>query len=91
MTSDDIIKMAREAGATTVDQDDPQCYIGDTAFDEDGLKRFYAMAVAAEREACAITAWSAGMDAHNAARGLPCDARDVGSKAAKAIRARDDA
>ena len=52
MTSDDIIKMAMEAGATTVDQDDPQCYIGDTAFDEDGLKRFYAMAVASERDAC---------------------------------------
>jgi len=41
-----------------------------------------------EREECAITAWSSGMDAHNASRGLPCDARDVGSKAAAAIRAR---
>ena len=41
-----------------------------------------------EREACAITAWSAGMDTHNAARGIPCDAREVGSKVAKAIRAR---
>lgn len=56
--------MAREAGATTVDQDDPQCWIGETAFDDDGLKRFAALVAAAEREACAkvcdyqITRWT---------------------------------
>ena len=52
MTQDDIIRMAREAGATTVDQDDPQCWIGETAFDDDGLKRFFSLVAAAEREAC---------------------------------------
>lgn len=37
-------------------------------------------------EACAIAAWVAGMDAHNKALGLPCDAREVGAAAASAIR-----
>ena len=41
-----------------------------------------------EREACAVAAWSEGMDAHNAAIGIPCDAREVGSRCAAAIRAR---
>lgn len=52
MTQEDFIRMAREAGATTVDQDDPQCWIGETAFDDDGLKRFAALVAAAERNAC---------------------------------------
>lgn len=42
----------------------------------------------AEREACAVTAWSAGMDAHNNAAGLPCDAREIGAQCASTIRAR---
>lgn len=77
---DTIIKLAREAGfnwpevaATTIEQ---------------RLEHFAALVAAAEREQCAITAWGVGMGAHDAARGLPCDARDVGSKAASAIRAR---
>jgi hypothetical protein len=45
----------------------------------------------AMRERCAVAAWSAGMDAHNAARGLPIDARHVGGECAKAIRAIDAA
>lgn len=76
MTKDQIMRMARESGMP-----DPMVFIG-------SYERFAASVAADEREACAITAWSAGMDAHNAARGLPCDARDVGSKAASAIRAR---
>lgn len=83
MTQEEIIKLAHDAGfnwpdiqATTIEQ---------------RLERFAALVAAAEREACAITAWSAGMDAHNAARGIPCDAREVGSKAAQAIRARSEA
>ena len=76
MTQDEIMRMAREAGFNWPDQ---------------RFERFAALAAAAEREACAITAWSAGMDAHNAARGIPCDAREVGSKAAQAIRARSAA
>ena len=79
MTRDTIIKLAREADAA---HDNVQV----TPF----LERFAALIAATEREACAVTAWSAGMDAHNAVRGLPCDARDVGSKAAAAIRARSN-
>lgn len=48
-------------------------------------------AVAREREACAVAAWSAGMDTHNKANGFPaCDAREVGSLAARAIRMREE-
>ena len=80
MTQDEIMRMASEAGL--------QPY-----YDEQvtAIARFAAIVAATEREACAITAWSVGMDAHNAARGIPCDAREVGSKAAKAIRARSAA
>ena len=80
MTKDQIMRMSREAGFNWPDIQ--------TTTIEQRLERFVALVAAAEREACAITAWSAGMDAHNAARGLPCDARDVGSKAASAIRTR---
>ena len=38
------------------------------------------------REACAIAAWSAGMDEHNRLMGMPSDAREVGSQCAKSIR-----
>ena len=44
-----------------------------------------------EREACAATAWAIGMDEHNKALGLPVDAREVGSLAARAIRERSNA
>ena len=44
-----------------------------------------------EREACAVTAWTTGMQIHDRHRGMPCDAREVGSLAASAIRARGDA
>ena len=40
-------------------------------------------------EEAAVAAWSAGMDAHNKALGLPTDAREVGSQAAQRIRALD--
>ena len=57
MTRDEIIRVAREAGATTVDADDPQCWIGSLAFTRQELERFYraafAAGAAAEREACA--------------------------------------
>lgn len=94
MTQDEIIAMAREAGF--IESNAHSDIIvrhsnGSWVSVHDILERFHALAVAAEREACAIAAWSAGMAAHNAARGLPCDARDVGSKAANAIRARRNA
>ena len=78
MTNEEISKAAYDAGFSS-----SEIFKRLASF-----KRMIDSAAAAEREACAIAAWSAGMAAHNAARGLPCDARDVGSKAAKAIRAR---
>ena len=42
--------------------------------------------VAANQERCAVAAWNAGMDCHTKALGMPCDAREVGSSAAEAIR-----
>ena len=80
MTRDEIIKLAREAGLKDLG-----------GANMEALVRFAALVAAAEREQCAITAWGVGMGAHDAARGLPCDARDVGSKAASAIRARSGA
>ena len=53
MTREDIIRMAREAGATNVDAADPQCWVGAIAFDVEELSRFAALVAAAEREACA--------------------------------------
>ena len=50
---DNIISMAREAGATNVDAADPQCWVGAIAFDVEELSRFAALVAAAEREACA--------------------------------------
>jgi hypothetical protein len=38
------------------------------------------------RESCAVKAWMAGMDEYNNHRGLPCDAREVGSVIARHIR-----
>ena len=77
MTKDEIMALAEKVGLT-----------GLSLIDVAYLESFAELVAAVERESCAITAWSAGMDAHNAARGLPCDARDIGSKAASAIRAR---
>ena len=53
MTKEEIIRMAREAGATNVDAADPQCWVGAIAFETDELERFAALVAAAEREACA--------------------------------------
>ena len=39
----DIERLAREAGATTVDDTDSQCWAGDLAFDSSELQRFAAL------------------------------------------------
>ena len=57
----------------------------------DELESFAKLVAAEEREACAVAAWMAGMDEHNKARGMPCDAREVGSAGAQAIRMRSNA
>lgn len=51
---------------------------------QEELERFAALVAAAEREACAVAAWSTGMGLHMKAH----DAREIGSACAKAIRAR---
>ena len=97
MTRDDIIKLAREAGFITGETHAStgfhHPFVHPVVFASclPELERFAALIAAAEREACAVTAWSAGMDCHNKALGLPCDARNVGSLAASAIRARSQA
>ena len=70
----DIQKMAQAADLFVVTNGD--CDLED-------LERFATML----REACAVAAWSAGMDYHSKMLGMPTDAREVGSAAAKAIRA----
>lgn len=50
-------------------------------------KEIWGAAVEATKEACAVSAWCSGMDTHNEAKGMPCDAREVGSAAARVIRA----
>ena len=47
MTDEDIIRMAREAGLVMYDYSDPS------------LERFANLVAAAEREACAVTAFNA--------------------------------
>ena len=50
-----------------------------------------AEAVGKEREACAVAAWSVGMDMHGPQKpGNQYDSREVGSACAIAIRARSD-
>jgi hypothetical protein len=53
MTRDDVIRWAREVGATKVDAADPQCWVGAIAFDMEELERFAALVRADEREQCA--------------------------------------
>ena len=48
MTRDDVLRMAREAGATKVDAADPQCWVGAIAFDMEELERFAALVTAAK-------------------------------------------
>lgn len=83
MKRDAILTLAKQAGmaglATTV-----VCEI-------DELESFAKLIAAEERESCAVAAWMAGMDEHNKARGMPCDAREVGSAGAQAIRMRSNA
>lgn len=74
MTRDDIIRMAREQGLPETATE------GVFIVNTDDLGRM----LAAEREACAITAWSIGMDLHN----KQFDSREVGAHCAAAIRAR---
>lgn len=85
LNPEDIIKLAREAGL-------PIGSNGAIPLWDTELERFaraaYERGRLDENEACAVAAWSAGMDAYNNAAGLPCDARETGARCAAAIRAR---
>jgi hypothetical protein len=80
MNREDIIKLARQHGKPVQEQNAEVEYL----FTLEGVNAL----LAAEREACAVAAWSAGMDVHNNAAGLFCDARETGAQCAAAIRAR---
>ena len=90
MTSDDVIRMAREAGLLPVDIG-PTTETRHMRSKKDSLERFAALVAAAEREACAkvceSTPWSADIDWWRQAT-----KREVGEKSAfecaAAIRAR---
>jgi hypothetical protein len=74
MTRDDIIKMAREAGATV------SSFHGRFVMYPDDIERFAALVAAAEREACARVCDV--LSVH------PKYASDITKLAAQAIRAR---
>jgi len=76
MTRDDIIKMAREAGATV------SSFHGRFVMYPDDIERFAALVAAAEREACARVCDV--LSVH------PKYASDITKLAAQAIRARSE-
>ena len=77
MTSEDIIRMAREAGDYLVDKRGREDFI----FDFYGIERFANLVAAAEREACAKVCeeYQDAVDRHRWPNGYEC---------AAAIRAR---
>ena len=62
MNTEDIISMARETGFTVVDHDDPQCWIGAHAADDEALKRFFNLAYEAGAAATKEEMLMAGND-----------------------------
>lgn len=56
------------------------------AWNEQQMQSYGLACAKAALEAAAVAAWSEGMDTHNKAKGLPCDAREVGGYCARAIR-----
>jgi hypothetical protein len=80
MTSEELIFMAREAGL-------PLAWVSSTGVIQWAqLERFAALVAAAEREACAVAAWSTGRDLYMKQH----DAPEVGMACAAAIRARGE-
>ena len=58
--------------------------------DEERMRAAYDAGRASNRkqvaEEFAIAAWTVGMNEHNKALGMPCDAREVGSAVARELR-----
>lgn len=84
MTNDEIRDLALSHGFTIRSQPDGAMDLNPYVY------AFARALIKKEREACAVTAWSAGMQNHNLHRGMPCDAREAGAFAARAIRARGE-
>lgn len=80
MKREDIIKIALNCGFVFKELPDGTMGLRDYVFD------FAAKIEEQIRESCAVKAWMVGMDEHNRHRGLPCDARETGSRVATAIR-----
>lgn len=78
MTQDEIIGMARQAGASA----DGRLWL---MYSQD-LETFAKLVAAKEREACAMVAQKTVCDTH-----IPTGVRIYGTAAAKAIRARGEA
>ncbi len=89
----DAVELPEPYGSVWVDEFDGGCFAywhevrarnSKPVYDATTVRRLIAEAVARERESCAVTAWSTGMDLHMKS----FDAREIGSKCAAAIRAR---
>lgn len=86
MTREEIIGLAQEAGflfhdagyAPEIMHTEPHQY------SQKCFERFAALVAATEREACAVAAWSVGMDLYLKQH----DAREIGAACARAIRTR---
>jgi hypothetical protein len=57
MTQDEIIEMAEQAGGREVEENNPQCSIGEIAFDLEELEAFAKLVAAKEREAIQDEYW----------------------------------
>lgn len=80
MTRDEIMKMARQAGAERSCINDEVWML---AMTETSFEKFAALVAAAEREECAELAEKTICDTH-----IPTGVNIYGTRAAKAIRAR---
>ncbi len=88
MTQDEIIRMAQEAGFVVdekAQQHQPNCIFHTHHMVDELLERFYARAVAAEREACAR------LCEEKAPKWGDISAREAARDCAAAIRARSKA
>lgn len=80
MKREDITKIALECGFVLKELPDGSMGLREYVFD------FVTKIEENIRESCAVKAWMVGMNEYTKHRGLPCDAREVGSIAARTIR-----
>jgi hypothetical protein len=75
MNRDEISRIAKECGLTV-----------EQSFHSPAIQKFASRIESLVREKYAVLAWQTGMYEHSKALGMPCDAREVGSAVAAAIR-----